>query len=642
LKVICDIEANGKDNPDKIWLIVCKELDSGKLHIFRRVSDDPEEAQRFVQFASTVSLWIGHNWLGFDGPVLTNLLGVAACSLPELSVDTLIVSRLIDYSREDGHSVEAYGRQFNLPKGEFNDWSKYSPEMEEYCIRDVEITERIYRMYLRYLNKPEHQPSIRMEHEFQIVVNQLHNSGFAFNSSRAIRLLDNVAKELEELDGRILEAFPPKEVLVREFTPRATKHGTISKSSVPRSLWDRIHEFDIGVTYPVYRTEPFNPSSHKQLIGVLGEAGWVPVDKTTTHIKTERELNKLKYSKSTVDTKELEDKLKDLKVSGWKINETNLNTLPNNAPAPARLLAKRILLESRRRTLTEWIELVQPDGRIHGEYFGIGAWTHRMAHQKPNTANIPNEYDTNDNVKLLGKEMRQLWCAPKNRLLVGVDAEGIQLRIFAHYIDDPEFTNALVNGKKEDKSDPHNLNARILGSVCKNRQAAKRFIFAFLLGAGVGKLAEILSCDEHSARSALDRLYDRYSGLQHLKETIIPADARRGWFTGIDGRRVAIPGDEIGYRKHLCMSGYLQNGEAVVVKSAVLRTINSLRAECIEAILVNIVHDEVIFELPNDVIRAERCAEVFCSEITETGKILKLKCPLAGDGHVGLNWYEIH
>jgi DNA polymerase-1 len=124
-----------------------------------------------------------------------------------------------------------------------------------------------------------------------------------------------------------------------------------------------------------------------------------------------------------------------------------------------------------------------------------------MAHQNPNTANIPNEFDTAGRKKLLGKELRSLWCAPKNRLLVGCDAEGIQLRIFAHYINDPEFTDALVKGKKDDKTDPHSLNQRILGSVCKSRAAAKRFIYALLLGAGIGESSTEISWDALTAEA---------------------------------------------------------------------------------------------------------------------------------------------
>lgn len=591
--------------------------------------------------------WIGHNILGYDIPVLLRLLEISPECFPVTNViDTLIISKLVDYSR-DGHSIEDYGRELGLEKVAFSDWSKYSEAMEAYCVRDVEICEAIYNRYSRYINNPDRRQSILLEHRFQLVVNSLHDHGFAFNATKAQSLLENVTEQLAVLDKDILAHFPPRQVLVREFTPKATKHGTISKTSVPRTLWASIHEYEVGKTYPVYREEVFNPASHKQIIDVLREAGWSPIDKTKTHIDTERQLNILKYkSKDEANTllfEELKEKLVGLGHFGWKINEANLNTLPAKAPAPARTLAQRILLESRRRTLNEWLSLVGDDSRIHGKFYGIGAWTHRMAHQNPNTANIPNEFDTNNNKKLLGKEMRSLWIAPKKRLLVGVDAEGIQLRIFAHYINDEEFTDALVRGRKEDGTDPHSLNRSILGAVCKSRAAAKRFIYALLLGAGLGKLSEILGCDDDAARQALDRLMERYTGFKTVKEEVIPRDAKRGWFVGIDGRLVAIPGGTVGSRRHLCMSGYLQNGEAVVVKDTTVNTLQRIASEAIEGVhLVNLVHDEVIFEVPNDVKKAEYVSDVFCEEIVKTGERFKLKCPLAGDGHVGLNWWEIH
>ena len=155
--------------------------------------------------------------------------------------------------------------------------------------------------------------------------------------------------------------------------------------------------------------------------------------------------------------------------------------------------------------------------------------------------------------------------APPKRLLVGVDAEGIQLRIFAHYINDPEFTQSLVEGKKDDKTDPHSLNQRILGSVCKSRAAAKRFIYALLLGAGISKLSEILGCNDNETQEALDRLLLRYGGFAALKQEVIPIDAKRGYFLRLDGRPVKLPGETLSSRRHLAMSGYLQNGEAAVL-----------------------------------------------------------------------------
>jgi DNA polymerase-1 len=644
MKLVIDLETNSLSNPSHIWCAVCRDITTGDTHIFRKVTEDETVRNQLLDLLSKSSCIIGHNLLGYDLPVLNSLVGYEYRDTSKF-IDTLIISKLVDYSRQ-GHSVEDYGLEFGLEKGKFSDFSKYSTEMEAYCIRDVDITERIYRKYLRYINSPERAPSIRLEHDFQLVCNKLEKDGFAFNTVKASALLVKVESELQSLDQAILLSFPPKEVLIREFTPKATKFGTISKTSVPRSLWDNVSEYQVGKTYRHTRFEEFNPSSHKQIVSVLSEAGWRPVDKTKTHIDTERELNKLKHTRGR--SKELDlrkevlhNKLNDLKVSGWKVNETNLDTLPSKAPASARTIAKRILLESRRRTLTEWLSLVDTStSRIHGRFYGLGAWTHRMAHQNPNTANIPNETDQKGQKKLYGKELRALWVAPKNRLLVGCDAEGIQLRIFAHYIDDKEFTHELLNG------DPHSLNQSILGA--KTRDAAKRYIYALLLGAGMGKLREILDCEEGVAKQAYERLLKRYEGFAHLKETIIPLDAKRGWFVGLDGRAVRIPGDTVGARKHLAMSGYLQNGEAVVMKMATLKWWPRLPE--MDACLVDMVHDEWQTECPNNLEIALRIANMQADSLREVGEELKLRCPLAGsywskkykDYTIDTNWSKTH
>lgn len=644
MKLVIDLETNSLSNPTHIWCAVCRDIDTGDTHIFRKVTEDDSSAAALVDLLSRCTVLIGHNLCGYDLPVCHNLLDwtlPVGCTI----YDTLIISKLVDYSRP-GHSVEDYGREFGLEKGKFSDFSKYSPEMERYCIRDVDITERIYRKYLRYINNPDRASSIRLEHDFQLVCNKLEKDGFAFNTAKAKALLEKVEVELGALDQAILSSFPPRLKLIREVIPKETKHGTISLTSIPSALRESIADFTVGAPFSYCSWVEFNPSSHKQIIGVLNDAGWQPTDRTKTHIDTERELNKLKHTRGR--SKELDlrkealhNKLNDLKVSGWKVNETNLDTLPAKAPASARTIAKRILLESRRRTLTEWLGLVEEsNGRIHGRFYGLGAWTHRMAHQNPNTANIPNETDQKGQKKLYGKELRSLWVAPKNRLLVGCDAEGIQLRIFAHYIDDKEFTHELLNG------DPHSLNQSILGAA--TRDAAKRYIYALLLGAGQGKLQEILGFDAASALAAYEKLLSRYTGFAHLKETIIPADAKRGWFVGLDGRAVRIPGETVGSRKHLAMSGYLQNGEAVVMKRATLKWWHKLPE--LDAFLVDMVHDEWQTECPNNIEIALRIAKMQADSLREVGEELKLKCPLAGsywskkynDYTIDTNWSKTH
>lgn len=636
LKYVLDIEANGLVSPDRIWLVVVKCIETNEYLKFYDLTKKEQERERFIRFIQSWHedghLLIGHNILGYDWPVLCTLLELDSKAGLGDVIDTLVISKLVDYSR-DGHSVEDYGLEFGFEKIKYTDFSKFTPEMEEYCVRDVDITHKIYAKYLRYINNPDHRSSIDLEQWFQLVVNNLHDNGFCFNSSRARSLLEKVTDELGALDHDILEAFPPRLQLIREITPKETKFGTLSRSDFRWVNDGDLSEYNGG---PFCRCSwnSFNPSSHKQIIKVLNEAGWSPVDKTKTHIDAVRAKDK--------------DKLKELQKTGWKVNETNLETLPHAAPKAARILAKRILLEARRRTLTEWLDLVTPGGRIHGKFYGIGAWTHRMAHQNPNTANIPNEYDTAGKKKLLGKELRSLWCAPKGRLLVGCDAEGIQLRIFAHYINDKEFTDALVRGRKEDKTDPHSLNQRILGGVCRSRAAAKRFIYALLLGAGLGKLTEILGCDSSETEEALSRLLTRYTGWATLKTEIFPKDAKRGYFVGLDGRKVRIPGDTEASRRHLAMSGYLQNGEAVCMKLATRYFFSLLPSY--DAKLVNFVHDEWQVECGKSLDKAIELGHIMADSLRKVGEDLKLNCPLAGsfynddikDYTIGTNWSVTH
>lgn len=638
MRVVIDIEANGLYNPTRIWLIVCKNIDTGELHVFRE-----EDHQKFVEFSTGVTLWIGHNLLGYDLPVIRKIFAAElvcgrVLQAPTISeahiLDTLVISKLIDYPRKR-HSVADYGEEFGLEKIDFQDFSKYSEEMETYCIRDVEITEKIFKKYKKYIDNVSYHKAIADEHAFEAKgISALQNNGFAFNAEEAQRLLDQVLSELEVVDNNIILEIPPKEIVIREFVPRLTKFGTINKTSVPRALHERIHTFEAGKVYPLTKTVSFNPSSHKQVIDLLTESGWRPVNKTDTHKDIERELQKLKHSREPKEELDLKIKLCEakytgLKKYGWKIDEENLSTLPPSAPASARILAQRILLESRRRTLTEWLGLVQTDGRIHGKYYGIGAWTHRMAHQAPNTANIPNEFKVSDGSKiLLGKEMRALWRVPKGRLLVGVDAEAIQLRVFAHLINDPVLTDAIVNGNKKKKTDPHSLNQKYFGSYCKTRNAAKHSLYAMFFGGGAGKIAEIMDCKVDEAKQAIQSLIEKYPGLARLQREVFPRDAKRGYFLGLTGAPIRIPGDTVSYRKHLCMSGYLQEGEATAMKLATLKWVDKLKDY--DAKLVNFVHDEWQTECPDDMEIAIEIAKMQADSLREVGEELKLNCPLAG------------
>ena len=97
--------------------------------------------------------------------------------------------------------------------------------------------------------------------------------------------------------------------------------------------------------------------------------------------------------------------------------------------------------------------------------------------------------------------------------MVGTDAEGIQLRVLAHLMKSEEYVHAIVSGKREDETDIHNLNRKALGRSHITRDMDKTFIYAFLLGAGNAKVAQILKVNQKEAKQAVENYMQSNQGL---------------------------------------------------------------------------------------------------------------------------------
>lgn len=549
-------------------------------------------------------------------------------------VDTLVVSRLLEFSRDGGHSLEAWAPTVKVPKSVQPPWDVFSEALVEHSLQNCRITAALYKTFLPYLNSPRWKAPIKTEMDLQGYLRQMHDNGFYLDIDKVKELRYNILREVETLDRQIKDAFPPRVHLVREIHPRLTKFGTLNRSDF-RWAGSDLSYFN-GGPFSLIEFEEFNPGSPSQIVERLNEAGWKPVEKTKGHLQAVREKN--------------EEKLARYAKTGWMVSETNLATLPDTAPPAARLLALRIMLASRARTLTEWVENYNPlTGRVHGTVNGIGAWTHRCSHVRPNTGNIPVPQPINDQssemrrrANEIDKKLRTYWRAAPDCHLVGVDAEGIQLRVLAHYINDPRFTNSVIAGKKEDGTDPHSLNKTALGSPCKSREDAKTFIYAWLLGAGIEKISQILGCSRREAKQADADFISFYPGLELLKRDRIPSDAARGYFEGFDGRFVSIVGDDQGSREHFCLAGYLQNGEKIVMARAMQIWYPRLTAERIPFRLVNFVHDEWQTEVQADRQVAEYVASVQKDAIRQAGEDLQLLCPMSGSADIGFTWKDTH
>jgi len=310
----------------------------------------------------------------------------------------------------------------------------------------------------------------------------------------------------------------------------------------------------------------------------------------------------------------------------------------------ARLLVKRGLIAARLRTLTEWFESYNPHtGRVHGSFYTLGTWTHRLSHRQPNLGNIAAKKSIKYNGKELkalatelGGTMRSFWKCEEDEWLVSCDMDAAHMRIFAHLVNDQDLVQSIETGDKDLGTDPHTLNMQKFGGLCPDRDRAKTFIYTFFNGGQVPKVASIFGCDYEAAKVGFDLFVSNYPTLQEYKKTTFPSWAKRGYFIGLDGRKVACDS------AHQMMAGILQNYEAVLMKQANVMWRKIADEKGYRYRQVNLVHDEYVTAVKGSRQDAEAVGSIQAQCLEQVGLNNKLLCPIKGSFKVGRNWLEIH
>lgn len=495
MRVVSDTETTPikKDNStDRMWIFGGKDIDTGEVYRFEPFRG-PTEIKKAIEWAKEVKLWVGHNYLAFDLKEIDRHIQKNLIDHRRV-IDSLVVSRLINYDRsipkggDSPHSLKSWGIRLGCHKGDFSNFNEYSQEMVEYWEQDLETNFQLYKHFLKYIEDPDWKASLRIEHDVQYELSLQQQHGFHFNKTKAEGILAEVIKRKTELEAEIEQDYPPKLEYVNSLKYRKKKDGeevAVVQNAKKKYPLTRVDGDDLLC----FDYVPFNPGSATDRIEALWDAGWKPFEKTKTHQQFLRLKVGDPYGKTvgSMDQEFYDKKKEHFEYYGWVVNEDNLNTLPETAPAGAKKLAQWLTLEGRRSSLVEWIGQVQDDGRIHGSTIHIGAWTGRGAHKAPNTANISSVWPENKPARTAVEEikkaydtdMRSCWDTPEGSWLVGVDADGIQLRILADYLwrhfGQDGYAKTILSGKKENETDIHNVNKRALGLNHLTRDDAKTF-----------------------------------------------------------------------------------------------------------------------------------------------------------------------
>ena len=285
----------------------------------------------------------------------------------------------------------------------------------------------------------------------------------------------------------------------------------------------------------------------------------------------------------------------------------------------AGLIAEFLLLQKRIAQIDSWIEAVEEDNRVHGFVIPNGTITGRMTHRNPNMAQVPSLASP------YGEECRACWIVDEGYKLVGIDASGLEIRMLAHYMNDEEFINEIING------DVHSSNQKLAG--LKSRNQAKTFIYALMYGAGDEKLGKVVGGNKADGSRIRKHFFANKPSFKSLRDRVQRA-ATKKYLKGLDGRKIYIR------NAHASLNSLLQGAGAIVMKQAL--TLADKWATCnnIDYKFVANIHDEWQVEVKEEY--ADFFGDMAVKSIVESGKHFNLRCPLDGEYKVGGNWSETH
>jgi len=422
--------------------------------------------------------------------------------------------------------------------------------------------------------------AIHLEHEVAKIITQQEINGWKFNIPLAQERVQWLETERQRLYDSIRGDLGYD--LIRdkaEVTKPFTKAGVHAKRV--RDYWLAEAEKVSGPYTPIRYEEP-DLGSRQKLQVHLERLGWKPL------FYTEK--------------------------GNPKIEEESLQLLQGDLGVA---IARWYILRHRQSQIQGWLDNVRPDGRISACAVTNGTPTGRMRHSI--VVNVPKASDK----VIFGKEMRELFIVEDGYKLVGYDAKGLELRILAHYMDDPEFTEVLLN------DDIHGYNQHKAG--LPTRDNAKTFIYALVYGAQDPKIGAIVGGTAKDGRELRERFLRGLPKLGQLIERVKHA-AKRGWLQGLDGRHMPVR------KEHAALNTLVQGGGAIVMKMSMVY-LNRM-AQGINHKKVGDFHDEGQHEVKEG--EVELFSDCAVKAIPKAGIFFKLRCPLEGEVKVGNNWAETH
>jgi DNA polymerase I len=296
-------------------------------------------------------------------------------------------------------------------------------------------------------------------------------------------------------------------------------------------------------------------------------------------------------------------------------------------------------LQKLTRTYTEALveEIVPATGRVHTCYMMAATSTGRLSSTEPNLQNIPIRTEE-------GRKIREAFVAEDGHVLVSADYSQIELRVLAHMADIQALKEAFARD-----TDIHSVTAARMFKVPEAevggelRRRAKMINYGIIYGIGAFGLAQRLGIPQGEAKAFIEAYFDEYPGVRDYMERAKAEAREHGFVTTLFGRRCFVP--EIAskqparrsYAERQAINAPIQGSAADIMKRAMRRVDRALKAEAPEVRMLLQVHDELVFEAPENAVEP---AKALVKSVMEGAAALDV--PLVVDVGAGANWGVAH
>ncbi len=324
--------------------------------------------------------------------------------------------------------------------------------------------------------------------------------------------------------------------------------------------------------------------------------------------------------------------------TGWSTDMDVLTSLARDYELPKTILQYRSLSKLKSTYTDALPKLVdESTGRIHTSYNQAVTNTGRLSSSEPNLQNIPIRTEE-------GRKIRRAFIAEEGHLLLSADYSQIELRVLAHLSEDRVFCDAFARDE-----DIHTRTASEVFDIMPGlvtpemRRQAKTINFGVIYGQGAFSLARELGVSTKTAREFIDSYFARHSGAREFLDNCVKEAEEKGCVTTILGRRLPIPdiasknGNVRAFAQRNAINYPIQGSAADIIKKAMVRVFNEIRKAGLKSRLIMQVHDELVFEVPE-----EEKTDMEMMVRREMEHAVSLRVPLKVDVNYGRNWSEAH